>query len=45
MLPYSIDKTIPEEVLLWVSDILYGYQKVVMRNVVLEKSKSYNLGK
>lgn len=45
MLPYSIDKTIPKEVLLWVSDILYGYQKVVMRNVVLEKSKSYNLGK
>lgn len=45
MLPYSIDKTISQEVFLWISDILYGYQKVVMRNVVLETSKSYNLGK
>ena len=39
----GIDITMEEA--LWVSNILNGYQKVVCRNVVLENSKAYSLGR
>ena len=44
-LPCSIGMDLSLEIQMWISNILGEYQKVVRRNLVLENSKSYRLGR
>lgn len=44
-LPICSGINISDKDAMWVSEILGNYQKVVCRNIVLENSKAYNIGK